>query len=109
MRHESAPETHVAVSQTRSGIRRLQLLRERVNAVTESLANQLGTTADALHQEWVLEMRGMLPDEATQEDLELKLEWLNHRLADEIEARGYKIGSYNYSLEALKENLHRQE
>ncbi len=108
-RHESAPELQIASPKAEIGIRQLQLLRERVNAITEGLAQQLGTTADSLHREWVIEMRGMLPDAATQEDLELKLEWLNHRLADEVETRGYKIGRHSYSLETLKENLHHFE
>lgn len=109
VRHESAPETYVTAPQAKAGIRQLQLMRERVDVVTENLAQQLGTTADILHQEWVTDMRGMLPGAATQEDLELKLEWLNHRLADEVETHGYKIGRHNYSLEALRENLYQQE
>lgn len=109
VRHKSAAEPYTAAPQAKAGIRHLQLLRERVNEITKSLANQLGITADILHQEWVTEMLGMPPDEATQEDLELKLEWLNHRLADEIESHGYKIGKHNYSLETLQENLRQQE
>jgi superfamily II DNA or RNA helicase len=109
VQHEAPTRPCIASPQAKAGSYRIRSLRERVNAVTESLARQIEATADALHQEWVVEMRGMMPSEATEEDLELKLEWLNHRLADEIETRGYRIGGYNYSLETLKENLQQRE
>jgi superfamily II DNA or RNA helicase len=79
-------------------------LRDQTNAVAQNLALLLEISATRIHEEWIT-IGGMPADIATPEDLKRKLEWLKHRFADEREAKGYRVGSGFYSLDALKRKI----